>query len=95
MLVDSSGKIHGKQDFPLEPEAELPVQVVAGVELSAVVTHASFPYDASQLAPAILDIDDALLVVDVASASTDLLPVQPPVLLLYTSLALRIFFELQ
>ncbi|MCI76151.1 hypothetical protein A2U01_0097420, partial [Trifolium medium] len=36
MLVDSSGKIHGKQDFPLESEAELPVQVVVGVELSAV-----------------------------------------------------------
>ncbi|MCI75006.1 hypothetical protein A2U01_0096272, partial [Trifolium medium] len=36
MLVDSSGKIHGKQDSLLEPEAELPVQVVAGVELSAV-----------------------------------------------------------
>ncbi|MCI97144.1 hypothetical protein A2U01_0118444, partial [Trifolium medium] len=63
MLVDSSGKIHGKQDFPLESEAELPVQVVAGVELSVVVRHASFLYDASQLAPAVLDIADALLVV--------------------------------
>ncbi|MCI62624.1 hypothetical protein A2U01_0083881, partial [Trifolium medium] len=86
--------IHGKQGFLLEPEAELPVQVVTGVELSAVARLASFPYDASQLAPAILDIADALLVVDVAFASTDLLPVQPPVLLLYTSLALRTFFEL-
>ncbi|MCI96847.1 hypothetical protein A2U01_0118147, partial [Trifolium medium] len=43
--------------------------------------HASFPYDAFQLASAVLDIADAFLVVDVASASTDLLPVQPPVLL--------------
>ncbi|MCI40227.1 hypothetical protein A2U01_0061459, partial [Trifolium medium] len=95
ILVDSSGKIHGKQDFPLDPEAELPVQVVDGVELSAVVRHASFPYDTSQLAPAVLDIANALLlVVDVAFASTDLLLVQPPVLLLYTSLTLRTFFEL-
>ncbi|MCI51715.1 hypothetical protein A2U01_0072959, partial [Trifolium medium] len=65
MLVDSSGKINGKQDFLLELGAELPVQ----------------------LAPAILDIADASLVVVVTSEST--LPVQPPVLLLYTSLALR------
>ncbi|MCI50428.1 hypothetical protein A2U01_0071672, partial [Trifolium medium] len=36
MLVDSSGKIHEKHDFLLEPEAEFPVPVVAGVELSAV-----------------------------------------------------------
>ncbi|MCI51313.1 hypothetical protein A2U01_0072557, partial [Trifolium medium] len=63
MLVDSSGIIHGKQGSLLEPEAELPVQVVAGVELFAVARHASFPYDASQLAPVDLDIGDALLVV--------------------------------
>ncbi|MCI51225.1 hypothetical protein A2U01_0072469, partial [Trifolium medium] len=84
MLVDSSGKIHGKQDFLLELGAELPVQVVAGVELSAVARHASFPYDAFQLAPDVPDIADASLVVVVTSKSTDLLPVQPPVLLLYT-----------
>ncbi|MCI74418.1 hypothetical protein A2U01_0095682, partial [Trifolium medium] len=29
MLVDSSGKIHGKQGFLSELEAELPVQGVA------------------------------------------------------------------
>ncbi|MCI93840.1 hypothetical protein A2U01_0115138, partial [Trifolium medium] len=54
MLVDSSGIIHEKQDSFLGPEVELPVQVVAGVELYAVVKHASFPYDASQLALAVL-----------------------------------------
>ncbi|MCI87143.1 hypothetical protein A2U01_0108424, partial [Trifolium medium] len=37
MLVDSSCRIHGKRGFLLEHEAELPVQVVAGVELYAVV----------------------------------------------------------
>ncbi|MCI69494.1 hypothetical protein A2U01_0090756, partial [Trifolium medium] len=56
-----SGKIHGKQDFLLGPGAEFPVQVVAG--LSAVEKHASFPYDASQLAPAALDNVDASLTV--------------------------------
>ncbi|MCI60491.1 hypothetical protein A2U01_0081747, partial [Trifolium medium] len=34
MLEGSSGRIHRKRGFLLEPEAELPVQVVAGVELS-------------------------------------------------------------
>ncbi|MCI54241.1 hypothetical protein A2U01_0075490, partial [Trifolium medium] len=82
-------------DFLLEPGAESPVPVVDGVGLFAVAVHASFPCDASQLAPAVLDIVDASLVVDVASASTDLLSVQSPVLLLYTSLALQTFFELQ
>ncbi|MCI58076.1 hypothetical protein A2U01_0079329, partial [Trifolium medium] len=89
------GKIHGKQDFLLGPGAEFPVPAVAGVGLFVAAGHASFPYDAFQLAPAVLDIADALLAVDVASASTDLLPVPPSVLLLYTSLALRTFFELQ
>ncbi|MCI78558.1 hypothetical protein A2U01_0099828, partial [Trifolium medium] len=63
MSVDSSGKIHGKQDFLLELEAKLPVQVVAGVGLSVVASQASSPYDAFQLAPAVLDIADASLVV--------------------------------
>ncbi|MCI90291.1 hypothetical protein A2U01_0111583, partial [Trifolium medium] len=52
-----------KQDSLLGPEAELPVPVVAGVELFAVVRLASFPYDTSQLAPVVLDIGNALLVV--------------------------------
>ncbi|MCI86190.1 hypothetical protein A2U01_0107470 [Trifolium medium] len=47
MLVDSSGKIHEKQDSLLGLEAKLPVPVVAEVEFSAVAKHASFPYDAS------------------------------------------------
>ncbi|MCI96421.1 hypothetical protein A2U01_0117721, partial [Trifolium medium] len=63
MLVDSSSKIHGRQDFLSELEVELPVQGVAGVGLSAVGRHASLPYDVSQLAPAALDIVDASLVV--------------------------------
>ncbi|MCI78808.1 hypothetical protein A2U01_0100079, partial [Trifolium medium] len=67
MLVDSSGIIHEKHDSLLGPEDELPVPVVTGVELSAVVKHASFPYDASQLTPAVLDIGDALLA-DVATS---------------------------
>ncbi|MCI65286.1 hypothetical protein A2U01_0086544, partial [Trifolium medium] len=45
------------------PGAELPVPVVAGVELSAVVKHSSFPYDASQIAPADLNTGDASLAV--------------------------------
>ncbi|MCI61287.1 hypothetical protein A2U01_0082544, partial [Trifolium medium] len=63
MLVDSSSIIHEKQDSLLGPEAGLPVLVVAGVELSAVAKPASFLYDASQLAPDVLDIGDALLAV--------------------------------
>ncbi|MCI65223.1 hypothetical protein A2U01_0086481, partial [Trifolium medium] len=56
--------IHEKQDFPLEPEAELPVRVVAGVELlvvelSAPVRPATSPYDVFRPAPAVLDIGDA------------------------------------
>ncbi|MCI91273.1 hypothetical protein A2U01_0112567, partial [Trifolium medium] len=47
-----------------------PVPVVAGVELSAVAEHASFPYDVSQLAPAVLDIDDVLLAVVATSEPT-------------------------
>ncbi|MCI48776.1 hypothetical protein A2U01_0070019, partial [Trifolium medium] len=72
------GRIHGKQDFLSELEAELPVQAGAGVELSAVARHASFPYDASRPAPAVLDIADASLVVAATTESTDLLPIQPP-----------------
>ncbi|MCI71039.1 hypothetical protein A2U01_0092302, partial [Trifolium medium] len=36
---------------------------LTGVELSAVAIPASFPYDASQLAPAVPDIVDASLAV--------------------------------
>ncbi|MCI87084.1 hypothetical protein A2U01_0108365, partial [Trifolium medium] len=45
MLGDSSGKVHGKQDFLLGPGAEVLVLLVAGlagVELSAVAIPASF-----------------------------------------------------
>ncbi|MCI76640.1 hypothetical protein A2U01_0097910, partial [Trifolium medium] len=47
--ADSFDRIHEKQDFPLEPEAELPIQVVTGVELvvvelSAAARPASSPY---------------------------------------------------
>ncbi|MCI52925.1 hypothetical protein A2U01_0074171, partial [Trifolium medium] len=50
-LAGSFDRIHEKQDFPLEPEAELPVQIVAGVELvvvqlSTAARPASSPYDA-------------------------------------------------
>ncbi|MCI29505.1 hypothetical protein A2U01_0050714, partial [Trifolium medium] len=48
------------KDSPLEPEAELPAQVVAGVELvvqlSTAARPASSPNDAFRLAPAVLDI---------------------------------------
>ncbi|MCI81412.1 hypothetical protein A2U01_0102685, partial [Trifolium medium] len=53
-------------DFLLGPGAEFPVPLVGGlvgVELSAVVIPASFPYDTSQLAPVVLDIVDASLAV--------------------------------
>ncbi|MCI66810.1 hypothetical protein A2U01_0088068, partial [Trifolium medium] len=58
---------------PLEPEAELPVQVVAGVELFVVAGCASFPYDSFQPAPTIPDIACASLVVAVTFGSTNLL----------------------
>ncbi|MCI64856.1 hypothetical protein A2U01_0086114, partial [Trifolium medium] len=59
----SFDRTHEKQDSPLEPEAELPVQVVAGVELvvvelSTAARRASSPYDAFRFAPAVLDIGD-------------------------------------
>ncbi|MCI77604.1 hypothetical protein A2U01_0098874, partial [Trifolium medium] len=48
-----------KTGFPLEPEAELPVQAEAEVELvvvqfSAAARHASSPYDAFRPAPVVL-----------------------------------------
>ncbi|MCI72218.1 hypothetical protein A2U01_0093481, partial [Trifolium medium] len=48
-------------DSPLEPEAELPDQVMDGVELvvvqlSATARPASSPYDAFRPAPAVLGI---------------------------------------
>ncbi|MCI57177.1 hypothetical protein A2U01_0078428, partial [Trifolium medium] len=67
-LADSFYRIRGKQDSLLEPEAGLLAQVVAEVELvvvaqiSAAVRPASFPYDASRPAPAVLDIGGASLV---------------------------------
>ncbi|MCI40541.1 hypothetical protein A2U01_0061774, partial [Trifolium medium] len=78
MLVDSFGRIHGKQDFPLELEVGLPVQVVAGVELFVVARYASFPYDAFQLASTVPDIAGASLVVVVTSGSTNFLQGQFP-----------------
>ncbi|MCI94062.1 hypothetical protein A2U01_0115360, partial [Trifolium medium] len=66
--VDSFDRIHEKQGSPSEPEAELPVQVEAEVELvvvqlSAIARPASSLYDAFRPAPAVLDIGDASLVV--------------------------------
>ncbi|MCI95457.1 hypothetical protein A2U01_0116755, partial [Trifolium medium] len=56
-------RIRGKQGSPLEPVAELPDYVVAGVELVvqlfAAATPTSFPYDAFRLVPVVLDTDDA------------------------------------
>ncbi|MCI95785.1 hypothetical protein A2U01_0117084, partial [Trifolium medium] len=54
---------------------ELPVQVVAGVELvvielSAAIRPASFPYGVFRPAPAVLDIGDASLVVATITGPT-------------------------
>ncbi|MCI88693.1 hypothetical protein A2U01_0109980, partial [Trifolium medium] len=70
--------IREKQDSPLEPEAELPVQAVAGVvlvvvELSAPARPASSTYDVSRPAPAVPDIGDASLVVVATYGPTYLL----------------------
>ncbi|MCI52742.1 hypothetical protein A2U01_0073988, partial [Trifolium medium] len=61
-----------------EPVAELPDQVVAGVErvvvqLSAAARPASSPYDTFWLTPAVLDIGDASLVVAATTGPTYLL----------------------
>ncbi|MCI64180.1 hypothetical protein A2U01_0085438, partial [Trifolium medium] len=77
---------------------------LVGVELSAVAIPASFPYDASQLAPVALDIVDASLAVvatplTVVATSEPTYYLQGPSQVLlplqHTSLASRIFFELQ
>ncbi|MCI60230.1 hypothetical protein A2U01_0081485, partial [Trifolium medium] len=76
--ADSFDRIHEKQDSPSKPEAELPVQVVAEVELvvvelSAAARPASSPYDAFRLVPAVLDTGDASLVVAATTGPTYLL----------------------
>ncbi|MCI53519.1 hypothetical protein A2U01_0074766, partial [Trifolium medium] len=77
--------------------AELPVQVVAGVGLSAAARPASSPYEAFWSAPAVLDISDASLVVATTSGPTYFLQGQylTPLPLLHAFLASRVLSDLQ